>query len=374
MKSIVITGANGLLGWHSAVRLHAENCASWFKERKYIYKIILLDRNKFQNSDCLHAAVENADIILHFAGVNKANNKDEISGNINIAQKLAFAYKEKKSKAHIVYANSTHSLGKSEYGLSKESANQVLGNVAFNYTNLILPHIFGECARPYYNNVTATLIDQIWENQKLTVNPGGYVSLFHAGDAAEAACKAGLNNYQGNMTCNGRNMSITELAKKLESLHFGYKNNIFPDLKEPFQLKLFNAYRNASFPSKWPLKIKLNKDSRGQLFEAAKGGGGGQSFVSSTHPGITRGNHFHLKKVERFLVIKGNAIIRIRRVLDDKVFKFKVSGDSPACLDIPTLHTHSIENIGDGELTTLFWSSDIFDPEVPDTYADPVLI
>ena len=149
---------------------------------------------------------------------------------------------------------------------------------------------------------------------------------------------------------------------------------ILPDLKEPFQLQLFNTYRNASFPSKWPLKIKLNKDSRGHLFEAAKGGGGGQSFLSSTHSGITRGNHFHLKKVERFLVINGNAIIRIRRVLDEKVFKFKVCGDSPAFIDIPTMHTHSIENIGGGELTTLFWSNDIFDPEVPDTYADPVLI
>ena len=119
--------------------------------------------------------------------------------------------------------------------------------------------------------------------------------------------------------------------------------------------------------------LKLNTDPRGTLFEAAKGGGGGQTFLSWTHPGVTRGNHFHLGKVERFLVLEGEAVIRIRRVLDDRLWEYTVSGAAPAAIDMPPLHTHSIENVGAGPLLTLFWTHDIFDPAAPDTYADPVL-
>ena len=117
----------------------------------------------------------------------------------------------------------------------------------------------------------------------------------------------------------------------------------------------------------------MNTDQRGTLFEAVKGGGGGQTFLSTTQPGITRGDHFHLAKVERFLVVQGEATIRIRKVLDDEIWEYKVSGDAPAPVDMPVLHTHSIENTGDTELLTLFWTHDLFDQSNPDTYADKVL-
>jgi UDP-2-acetamido-2,6-beta-L-arabino-hexul-4-ose reductase len=111
-------------------------------------------------------------------------------------------------------------------------------------------------------------------------------------------------------------------------------------------LALFNAYRAATYPDGWPRSLKLNTDTRGTLFEAVKGGGGGQAFFSTTEPGVTRGDHFHLNKVERFLVVQGDAVIRIRKVLTDKVWDYGVSGDTPMSVDMPTLHTHSIENFG----------------------------
>jgi len=134
-----------------------------------------------------------------------------------------------------------------------------------------------------------------------------------------------------------------------------------------------NRRRAAHYPAGFPRALKLNEDIRGALFEAVKGGGGGQSFLSWTKPGVTRGNHFHLNKVERFLVVQGQAIIRIRRVLQDEIWEFAVSGDRPSAVDMPTLHTHSIENIGAEPLLTLFWTNEIFDPNEPDTYFDPVL-
>ena len=119
--------------------------------------------------------------------------------------------------------------------------------------------------------------------------------------------------------------------------------------------------------------MHLNSDHRGVLFEAVKSQSGGQTFLSTTGPGITRGDHFHLHKVERFLVLQGEAVIRIRKVLTDTVHEFQVSGEKPAAVDMPTLHTHSIENVGSKPLLTLFWTHDLFDPENPDTYADTVL-
>ena len=103
------------------------------------------------------------------------------------------------------------------------------------------------------------------------------------------------------------------------------------------------------------------------MYESVKGGSGGQTFLSTTGPGITRGDHFHIDKVERFLVVKGEAIIRVRKALSEEVWEYRVSGDRPAPVDMPTLHTHSIENVGDTELTTLFWTNMVFDPDSPDT-------
>ncbi len=149
--------------------------------------------------------------------------------------------------------------------------------------------------------------------------------------------------------------------------------NIIPDLSDQFTLELFNTERAALYPDRLPLSLTLNSDGRGTLVEMGKGGGGGQTFCSSTKPGLTRGDHFHLGKVERFLVIQGEATIRIRKVLTDKVWVYHVSGDTPTPIDMPTFHTHSIENTGNSELLTLFWTHEQFDPANPDTFFDKVV-
>lgn len=199
------------------------------------------------------------------------------------------------------------------------------------------------------------------------------MQLLHAGAAAEAAIGAALARHEGDLVPVGRPMGVPELYEKLAGFHASYAANVVPDVSDAFDLMLFNSYRAALYPSGFPRPLKLNNDARGTLFEAAKGGGGGQTFVSWTKPGVTRGDHFHLDKVERFLVLEGQATIRIRRVFGDEVWTYPVTGATPAAVDMPTLHTHSIENTGDTPLLTLFWSHSIFDPAAPDTYADPVL-
>ncbi len=372
-RKIVVTGSAGLLGWHAAARLHAANCAARYRGEPEPYTLVLLDRPAFADDDARDAAIAEADAVLHFAGVNRGEEAKVEAANPAIAQLLADSLARTGTRPHIVYANSTHSKFDTPYGRSKRGAADLLAATGAGLTDLVLPHIFGEGARPYYNNVTATLIDQIWADEQPTINPEGKVALLHAGAAANLAIEKALNLESGEVAPQGHDIAVIALYEKLSDFHRSYRANIFPDLSDPFDLALFNSYRSGGFPHHYPIQLKLNEDARGGLFESAKSLAGSQTFLSTTHPGQRRGDHFHIDLVERFLVVSGKATIRIRKVLTDTVYSFDVSGDAPAAIDMPPLHTHHIENGGNGEVVTFFWAHRLFDPANPDTFADPVI-
>lgn len=369
---IVVTGATGLLGWHASTRIHARNCAARFKGEVPPFDLVRLDHAGFSDMKQLREALAGADAVLHFAGVNRAPDNEVERANPAIAESLVAACREAGVAPHVVYANSTHAASDTPYGRGKQRAGEILAAGPGGATNLVLPHIFGEGGRPYYNNVTATFIDEVIKGEKSKVNPDGRVQLLYAGAAADAAIGAALGRRTGNLAPASRPMGVPELLDRLLAFHAAYSSNIFPDLTDSFDVALFNSYRAALYPVSFPRSLNLNTDKRGTLFEAVKGGGGGQTFVSWTELGVTRGDHFHLGKVERFLVLDGEAIIRIRRVLGGPVWEYRVDGATPVVVDMPTLHTHSIENIGSRPLLTLFWTNEFFDPAAPDTYFDPV--
>ena len=174
----------------------------------------------------------------------------------------------------------------------------------------------------------------------------------------------GLNNVQPEFR------ELADLLTAQSRQYFGALE--IPPLQAALDLALFNCLRSAAFPQAYPIPLELRSDARGSLFEAVRSHRAGQTFFSTTHPGVTRGNHFHFGKVERFLVVGGQARISIRRLFDDQVHAFEVRGDQPVYIDMPTLHTHEITNVGDGELLTLFWAHEFFDPQRPDTYFEPV--
>lgn len=374
MIKVAVTGAGGLLGWHARTRLHAANCAARFAREDLPYDVVNLDRAAFENPDLMATQIAGVDCILHFAGVNRGTQEEIAAANPQIARQLVAACDRAGVKPHIVYANSIHSDTDSVYGQSKRVAGEILASATDRYTNVILPHIFGECARPNYNNVTATFIDAAVNGRTPDINPNGSVQLLHVGTAVERMIKEISGNGAGRVDLRGRDISVQALWDTILRLKSSYDAAIFPALSDLFEVALFNAYRTVLYPAGFPRMLSLNTDNRGQLFEAVKSAGnGGQTFLSWTEPGMTRGDHFHLNKIERFLVLEGEAAIRIRRVLDDEIWTYKVSGSSPAIVDMPTVHTHSIENTGSKPLLTLFWANEIFDPGVPDTYADPVL-
>ncbi len=374
MIKVAVTGGSGLLGWHALTRLHAANCAARFAKADLPYEIVDLDRAAFENPDVMALQLAGVDCILHFAGVSRGSDEEVAAANPEIARRLASACERAGVKPHIVYANSIHSETESIYGLSKKRAGEILAAFADRYTDVVLPHIFGECARPNYNNVTATLIDAAVNGRVPEINPRGVVQLLHAGPAVSRMISEVTGPGEGRLYLKGRDTAVPELWDTILRLQSSYAAGILPALNDAFEVALFNTYRTVLYPGGFPRALKLNSDNRGQLFEAVKcAGTGGQTFLSWTEPGKTRGEHFHLNKIERFLVLEGEATIRVRRVLHEDIWTYKVSGNAPAIVDMPTVHTHSIENTGSRPLLTLFWSNEIFDPSAPDTYADPVL-
>lgn len=369
---IAVTGVRGLIGWHAAGRIHAQICAARFRGEQSPHELVQIDHATFNDDASLIKALTGVDAVLHFAGVNRGTKAVVEQANPDIARALVRCCEMAGIAPHIVYANSTHAAHDTPYGRSKRIAGEILAAFAPAYTDLVLPHIFGECARPNYNNVTATLIHSLWCGETPSINPEGRVQLLHAGTAAQMAIDAVLEGRTGQLAPDGRDMRVADLYTKLEQFHALYAANIFPNLSDDFDLALFNSYRTGGYPEHYPRPLKVNVDPRGILFESAKGGNAAQSFLSTTLPGQTRGDHFHLNLMERFLVVSGEAVIRIRRVLTDEVREFTVSGDKPVAIDMPPLHTHNIENCGDKEVITFFWSHHLFDPANPDTYADPV--
>jgi UDP-2-acetamido-2,6-beta-L-arabino-hexul-4-ose reductase len=232
--------------------------------------------------------------------------------------------------------------------------------------------VFGEGGRPFYNSAVHSFCHQLANDEPLEVNATGQLELLHARDVVLAIEDVIARRATGSERLHGTCMSVATAAGKLTDLHRQYSNLIVPDLRERIDLQLFNTLRSFLYPAYYPRSLTLHTDERGSLFEGVKNYNGGQAFLSTTHPGITRGNHFHFEKVERFLVVSGQAVIRIRPLGSDRVDEFHVSGDAPAFVDMPTLHTHSITNTGETELLTMFWSNEIFDPSRPDTYFELV--
>jgi UDP-2-acetamido-2,6-beta-L-arabino-hexul-4-ose reductase len=169
-----------------------------------------------------------------------------------------------------------------------------------------------------------------------------------------------------------KRIGVRELAGWLGATAARYRTGDIPALRDRHEVRLFNTYRSHCFPDHYPIPLIRHADARGELVEVVKAHGGGQTFHSTTRPGVTRGEHYHLAKVERFAVLRGSAEIALRRVGGESVVRFAVSGDDPVVVDMPAMWAHSITNTGRDELLTCFWSNEIFDPARPDTYPEPV--
>ncbi len=363
---IGITGADGFLGWHLRVHLLPQADVS----------VTCAGRSVFADPARLRTFVAGCDAIAHFAGVNRGEDRDVEAGNVAVARTLTDALSAAAARPHVVYANSTHCERDTAYGRSKRRGAELLAEWAAHagarFTNLVLPHVYGEGGRPNYNSVVATFCHELAAGRALRMSKEGDLELVHAQEVAAEVIACVRQMKTGETRLAGAPLRVSALIERLQSFASQYGNQVIPRLDSLLDLGLFNTYRACLFPAHYPVALALRSDARGALFEGVRTLHGGQCFISTTHPGVTRGNHYHSRKIERFLVLAGEASIRLRRLLSPQVHEFRVSGGTPCYIDMPTFHTHDITNTGAGELVTLFWSHELYDPGQPDTYAEKV--
>lgn len=365
-QKIVVTGSDGLLGWHTRVLLSTHEGV----------EVVPCNRQTFNDDNALSQCLTGADAVIHLAGMNRGDEAEVATANVAIAERLAGACRSNSVTPHVVYSSSTHIDGDSQYGKSKKQAGETLGEWATEsgakFCDLVLPHIYGEHGKPFYNSACSTFAHQIAQGEQPSVTGNGQLNLLHAQQAARIMWDVLQEGTTGQSRPQGEAISVVDLVERLTRLADRYRSGVVPSFEDPFDLRLFNTWRSYLTADQRPIDFKLHSDDRGSLFETLRSDGQGQVFLSTTRPGITRGNHFHFDKVERFSVISGKATIRMRRVLHDQVDTYEVSGDKPQAIDMPTLYTHNITNTGDEPLVTLFWAAQHFDPDNPDTYFLPV--
>jgi UDP-2-acetamido-2,6-beta-L-arabino-hexul-4-ose reductase len=362
-QRVAITGGFGFLGWHTACRLRA----------LYGVEPVRLGRDALADPGRLRQALGGVDTVIHLAGVNRAESDDEVErGNVDLARTLCAALDDRP--VHVVYADSVQREHDNPYGRGKRRAAELLGHLPGTLADVVLPNLFGEHGRPAYNSFVATFCHEVAHGRQPQVTDDRQIPLLHAQDAAEALVGAAREPGDRVVRVDGEAHGISEVLATLTRFHDLYaERGEIPDLSTRWAVDLFNTYRSYLFPQQFPLFASVHRDQRGDLFETARAHGGtGQVFVSTTRPGHIRGDHYHLRKVERFFVVSGEAEISLRRLLHDDVVTFRLSGDRPAFVDMPTMWVHNLRNVGTSELVTQFWSDQLLDADRPDQYPEKV--
>jgi UDP-2-acetamido-2,6-beta-L-arabino-hexul-4-ose reductase len=311
--------------------------------------------------------------LIHLAGVNRGSDSEVHDGNTGFAAQAAEAIRRAtEPPAVVVFANSTQATNGSTYGEAKAAAAATLSAAAqavgAEFHDVLLPNLFGEHGRPFYNAVTSTFCQLLSEGKAPVVEHDKELTLLHAQDAADLLLNPGSVGEIRTVR-----ETVSGLLGRLSRMASVYQRGEIPDVATKFDRDLFNTLRSYTFPDQTPVRLTRHADSRGSFFEIIRShGGSGQSSFSTTAVGVSRGDHFHRRKIERFTVLAGSANIALRKLFTDRVYEFKVTGDEPVGVDMPTMWAHKITNTGPGELYTSFWTDDIFNPEAPDTIAEAV--
>ena len=364
---VAITGGYGFLGWHTACHLRAVHRADPLR----------LGRDDFADPGTLRRKLREVDSVIHVAGVNRADSDDEVEqGNVELARVLADALTANGKPVDVSFANSVQADIDNPYGRGKSRAGQLLSEavraLGGRAADLLLPNLFGEHGRPGYNSFVATFAHEVAAGRIPSVTGDREIELLHAQDAA--ATLIGSLGQDVRRVVPGEPISISHVLELFQEFHGLYRDRgEVPDISTPMRRNLFNTYRAVMFPGMWPMSPQVHSDNRGTLFESVRSHGGtGMAFISTTRPGEKRGEHYHLHKVERFFVVKGEAEIELRRLLHDDVVTFRLSGERPSFVDMPALWVHNIRNVGDTELITMFWADQLLNPENPDQYPEKI--
>ena len=365
---VLVTGSNGFIGKNLCVALSSRNDIEFF------------GYEGDSPREDLEKALGQVDILFHLAGVNRPQNLEDFEiGNAGFTREICFSLISQGRSPKIILSSSIQAALENPYGRSKRGAEEAVRSYCqkTGATGVIyrLKNIFGKWCRPNYNSVTATFCQNIAHNLPIQISdPQNVLDLTYIDDVVEAflAELAGAGTEPGGFRfaepLPSHQITLGELARLIQSFHDHRQTLLLPDLSNRFIQALYATYLSYLEPGDFAYSLAIKQDNRGALAEFIKAPTSGQIFISRTRPGITRGDHYHDTKTEKFLVLEGEAVISLRAIGSSQVVEFTVQGNEFRVVDIPPGYAHTITNVGNGELVTLFWASQVFDPAHPDTY------
>lgn len=372
MKTVLVTGAAGFIGKNLCARL------------ELLTDISILRYTREQTLEDLAKFVREADFIFHIAGINRPKEDSEFtSGNQELTERIISDLRTANKKTPILLTSSVQAELNNPYGKSKLAAEDALlawskesGSPVYIYR---LPGVFGKWCKPNYNSVVATFCHNIANNLPVQISdPSNKITLAYIDEVMDEF----INKLDGDTKIEKDgfysmprifNVTLADLNSRIMALHNSRTTLVVPNLEDSLNKYLYATYISYLATDDFSYELQTNTDNRGWLAEFIKSKQFGQIFISKTKPGISRGDHWHHTKIEKFLVVEGDGEILFRNKIDSQdIISYKVSGDSPTVLDIPTGYVHSIKNIGSSDLITIFWANEILDKQRPDTYYEKV--
>jgi UDP-2-acetamido-2,6-beta-L-arabino-hexul-4-ose reductase len=363
---ILVTGSEGFIGKNLVAELRTRN----------IYDIFEFD--KVTDLSLLDDYSKEADFVFHLAGVNRPKDQSEfMKGNFGFTSLLLETLKKYKNNCPVMISSSIQAKQKNPYGESKKAGEELMFAYGRETGAKVLiyrfPNVFGKWCRPNYNSAIATFCHNIAHGLPITVNdPNVIMNLVYIDDVVNELINAleGKENKIGDF-CEVpvvHTITLGEITELIYSFKRSREDKSIPDMSDEFAKKLYSTYLSYLPKDEFSYELKMNVDNRGSFTEIIRTPDRGQVSVNISKPGITKGNHWHHTKNEKFIVVSGKGVIRFRKIDSDEVLEYFVSGEKLEVVDIPTGYTHNIENLGNTDMVTIMWANEPFDPEKPDTY------
>jgi UDP-2-acetamido-2,6-beta-L-arabino-hexul-4-ose reductase len=364
--SILVTGAQGFIGKNLIAELRNRNFSN------------ILEYDKDTDPNLLPSYCRQAKIVFHLAGVNRPKEASEfVEGNVDFTELLLSKLDECDNYCPIVVTSSVQAELDNPYGLSKKASEVLLQKykqkTGARVVLFRLPNVFGKWCRPFYNNVIATFCHQITRDLPITINDGStIISLAYIDDVvnelilAMEATSSPSDEYQKIPKTFTR--SLQEIAIMIREFSENRKDMNVSDMADEFTFKLYSTFLSYLPTDRFSYFPKTHENSKGSFTEIIRTLDRGQLSVNISRPDVTKGNHWHHTKCEKFIVVSGEGVIKFRKLNHKEVIEYRVSGETIEIVDIPPGYTHSIQNIGSSDLVTIMWASECFDTNNPDTY------
>lgn len=364
--NILVTGARGFLGKNFIAELLNQNY------------INICEYDIDTEPSLLDIYCKEADFVFHLAGVNRPKEQSEfMEGNFGFTSTLLDTLKKHNNKCPVMISSSVQAALDNPYGQSKKAGESLLFDYGKETGAKVLvyrfPNVFGKWCRPNYNSAVATFCHNIANGLPIQVNdPNVVMNLVYIDDVTEEL----INALQGKENKSGEfcrvpvvhSITLGEIADMIFSFKNSREERTIPDMSNGITKKLYSTYLSYLPKDEFSYALKMNVDNRGSFTEFIRTPDRGQVSVNISKPGITKGNHWHHTKNEKFLVVSGRGVIRFRRIDSDEVIEYFVSSEKMEVVDIPTGYTHNIENLGETDMVTIMWANESFSPERPDTY------